>query len=213
MRNKLMFEDRSLSATLLRIGSMNPFIASVINVLFYVSQFATSTNVRNRLTEQKCLDGGMPLENVGLVLESLGHKQIYTVSGQAVNDVDIATFCQSLIAEYKKYDVVDQTTGEVTNAQVIFQKGDFQDPNVFGQKFVIQWNGTHRLNISRTENAVENTTDGNGLPIVRNPLGFRLSFIPNEYVARTAAISKGVAIPEYVKFSAVASEQPVESLV
>lgn len=217
MRNKLMFENRNLSATLIAIASANPFVLAIIQALFHVSRFATSSNVRNVLDEQACQKGGMPMENVGLCLETLGHKQVYTVTGQAVNDVDLATWCQTIVAEFKKYEQVD-SNGVVTNPAIIFSKGDFSNPNEFGQRLTVQWNDTHRLSITRSQNAVENTVDGNGLPIVRNPLGYKVSFIPNEYVARTAVIAglkNGTyAIEEYVKLPTVASTPaPVQSIV
>jgi len=181
MRNKLMHQSKKLATGILRTAD-NPFAKNCILSLFRVS--ANATVGKTLLSKESCIEQGLSLENDGLVIERYNSRIIYS-STAGVFDIDMfAQYVQHLIQSLKK-------------EEIIYFRGNFTDPFTIengvetsdydGSKFVVQFTDTHRMVVTRRYKYRDVTKDSEtGEPIVRNPMGLDVAFIPNEYVSRYA---------------------------
>jgi hypothetical protein len=168
VRNAKVSANPTIVGGVSRLGKTNPFVNQGIIALMCASQ--NSTHAAQILTVEDCQKQNSREENAGLMLEKFNSASLYVSSGGALDDETAHAFFVALFEG-------------LTDDEVIYRKGNPSDPKDFKCGLSVPFTTTHRLRLIRDEKNVYTTTDKNtGVVSVRNPFGWQLSFIPNEYV-------------------------------
>lgn len=181
IRNQRMHANTTVVGGISRIAKSNPFVLAGIKALFAASK--NSTTAAEILTPESCTKQKCSPDNAGLMLETFNSASLYVASGQALDDETTNQLLVTLAAE-------------LTDAEVLFRRGNLNDPKTFDFGMSVQFNETHRLRIVRSssnvyekDSVVETTNPITGEvstkveKVIRNPYGWKVSFIPNEYVS------------------------------